>query len=700
MKFKKLEIANLRAIHSVCFEGLEDLVLIAGPNGVGKSCVLDGIRLLKSAYAGYQANEFTNWFNEFQINPRRRDASFQRIFRDPSKPLRVSAVVELAEQEKQFLRANATDLLRSLHWRTVSPNTNDIDEANASSLASELRTQAPSVEKKIQRDMPGFIKLLEQPTQTAEIVLRLKGRDTYQQNLVLEVIWGTFDPENIGIIDFHGAHRSYGYEKLNNINLDIKNTDERVKQHALYQTQNKYSNIKSEMAAAFVRDLISEKAGKSHMEGPSIIDTLKDLFIRFFPGKEFVGPVPAADGSLSFPVKLNTDGSTHDVNFLSSGEKEVLFGYLRLRNSAPKNSVILIDEPELHLNPRLVKGLPNFYHENIGKALDNQVWLVTHSDAFLRDARGIPGASIWHMREWDKESSTTNQATAVSQESDVERAVIDLVGDIAGYRPGAQVLIVEGSDSEFDEDMITRLFPEIAAKVNIISAGSRTRVEKLQDVLSRATQSVGWEARFSSITDHDIDPTHSAASGIPIGSQNWDVYHIENYLLVPEYILYVLDDLRLTRTKLKDERAISSELRKAAEQTIDEMVKIHMHNEVHRKVQAALTLRLRQNNNSIALSFSSAINETQENVRHLLSTELNESYLRRKEITLRQDHAESLANGTWTSSFRGRNILQRFVDTHAPGRYQEVRNLIVSRMRDRGYQPEGMRIVLEKALRH
>ncbi len=61
----------------------------------------------------------------------------------------------------------------------------------------------------------------------------------------------------------------------------------------------------------------------------------------------------------------------------------MLYGYLRIRNAAPKHSVLLIDEPELHLNPRLIKGLASFYHRHLGKALGNQLWLVTHSDALI-----------------------------------------------------------------------------------------------------------------------------------------------------------------------------------------------------------------------------------------------------------------------------------------------------------------------------
>ena len=81
-------------------------------------------------------------------------------------------------------------------------------------------------------------------------------------------------------------------------------------------------------------------------------ETLQELFNIFFPGKRFLGPVPTEEGSLNFPVEVE-EGATHDINELSSGEKEVLFGYLRLRNSAPKYSVILLDEPELHTEPSL-----------------------------------------------------------------------------------------------------------------------------------------------------------------------------------------------------------------------------------------------------------------------------------------------------------------------------------------------------------
>lgn len=697
MRFANVEISNLRAVGRASFTNLGDLVLIAGPNGVGKSCVLDGIRLLKSAYAGYQPNELNSWFSEYQINLQKKDEKFKRLFRDPQQPATICATVALADSERQYLIDNADDLLRNIAWRRAAPGRDDAYRAPTTSLADDLRTHAPRVKAQVQQDLPEFRKLLTTQTEfEARVDLRVSGEDSYQPNLVLEVLWGTFDPERLGILDFHNAHRTYNYENVGNIRLDIQATGDKYRQHALYGTGGKYSNIKSEMAAAFVRDLIARTAAERHGAPPtnhdaSVVNTLREMFRRFFPGKEFLGPMAALDGSLSFPVRLASDGSSHDIDFLSSGEKEVLFGYLRLRNSAPRNSVIMIDEPELHLNPRLVKGLPDFYDKFIGKALNNQIWLVTHSDAFLRDAMRIPGASIWHMRNWTN-LETKNQASQVAKGADLERVLLDLVGDIAGYRPGARIVIVEGEDSEFDAEMITRLFPDFAASVNIVSAGGRTRVEKLHELLDRATQSVGWQARFFAITDRDLDPGESATEAAEVRKFSWDVYHIENYLLEPRYIHKVLVDLGSTRFHTPED--VDTGLKAAAASCIPALVKILVRQHVDRLLAGAIRISPKTGQHGLAKAFATAATSAASELGRITASELSEPKLRKLELSLTSNQKSTLENGRWRSDIRGRDILIAFVREHSTLTYEEFRNLVIARMRDDSYEPPGMRAVL------
>lgn len=68
MRLNQLHVENFRAIADLTPEDLSNSVVLAGPNGCGKSCVLDAIRLLKSPYGSYQQDEWQSWFGEFAIN--------------------------------------------------------------------------------------------------------------------------------------------------------------------------------------------------------------------------------------------------------------------------------------------------------------------------------------------------------------------------------------------------------------------------------------------------------------------------------------------------------------------------------------------------------------------------------------------------------------------------------------------------------
>jgi hypothetical protein len=196
--------------------------------------------------------------------------------------------------------------------------------------------------------------------------------------------------------------------------------------------------------------VLAERVGVQLTGVTDLTSTMQKLFEEFFPGKKFLGPVASKEGTLLFEVELPS-GAKHDIDDLSSGEKEILYGYLRLRKMAPGNSVILFDEPELHLNLRLIRNLPSFYRDFLGEPYANQIILVTHSDAFLREAIKREDFDLFHMQA--AEHGTTEQVSRINANEALERAVIDLVGEVADYRPGGKVLIVEGGgDTEFDPD--------------------------------------------------------------------------------------------------------------------------------------------------------------------------------------------------------------------------------------------------------
>jgi hypothetical protein len=69
------------------------------------------------------------------------------------------------------------------------------------------------------------------------------------------------------------------------------------------------------------------------------------------------------------------------------------------------------------------------------------------------------------------------------------------------------------------------------------------------------------------------------------------------------------------------------------------------------------------------------------------------------EAALRSEYQTALAADTWRKKFRGRDVLRRLADrVGGPVKYEILRNLIIARMRDAGFQPDGMREVVLKIL--
>ena len=694
MRITRIRVENFRAIHSVRMEDIGDMVMIAGPNGCGKSCILDSIRLLKSVYGGYSPNEWQQWFGEFQINFQRNPEQMKSILRDKSRSSIIEVAFGLHENEKQYLKARALRLVEDAVWKSVVPGINDPWIRARGVLAAELRAHKPVVTQKTAQVLPEFLEQIDKELHVGQLEITPEGEAKTVNNLLLEILFSSYEPGKLGLLDYHGSHRNYGREQLGGINLSLESEEDKQRQHILYNYANKYTNIKSEMAADFVREALKEKSGIEFTKrSTSLSATLQELFKTFFPGKTFLGPIPTSEGTLEFPVELN-GGGKHDINELSSGEKEVLFGYLRLRNSAPQYSVILLDEPELHLNPALVRGLPQFYRQHLGADLGNQIWLVTHSDAFLREAVGAPGIDVFHMQYYQG-GQVENQLRIVKADDEAEAVIIELVGDLAAYRPGAKVVFFEGQESEFDLKMVSRLFPEVEKSVNFVSGGNKERVDRLHRILDKAVSAGRVPVKIYSVVDKDSGD----GPGDTVYRRHfaWDVYHIENYLLAPKYILEAMRQIGVYDDRLIDETSVTEKLKVIARGRINELVAHSLREKINEVMVNEIVLNANHEADDLGAELHRVAIRSAESMRTKLQSDIGIESLREKAANYRTVLEESLDSEGWKKHFRGRDILKRFAGEFCNGiRYEMFRDLIISTMVNDSYQPEGMKRVIEK----
>ena len=698
MKIHTLEIENFKAIKHIKLSALNNTVLIAGPNGCGKSCIFHAIRLLKSVVGGYQANEWHLWLNEFQINPNNIHQEIIKLFQTEDRDLKISIKFELTNSEREFLKQEGRYMLESIQWRRVSGFENSHYRFRPlgpqyTQLATEISQKCDPEFNELQKELSSL------PFFSAILVAQKHQGLQLSSSKVLNLAFSFFD-ENLGIIDYHGPNRAYYREQLNQINLNVQTDQQNKKQNFLYNQAQKYTNVKQEIAGDYIRQLLIKETGglSGSSEDSDLIETLQKLFEDFFPGKKFLGPKPNKNGGIDFPVELKNK-KKHDINDLSSGEHEVLYGYLRLRNSAPKNSIILLDEPELHLNPRLIASLPKFYKKHIGENLGNQIFLITHSDTFLREAVKEKGYQIYHIKPpSDTSSYEENQIKKIDdlKNTDLQEAILDLVGDLATYSPDKKIVLLEGENSEFDLRMITKLFPDFSERVNLLSVGSKNKVSKLHFLLEEAHKKGALQQQFFSIVDKDLGAENVKRSNRAF---EWNVYHIESYLLNEYYLAKSIKGLVLEEKYTEEE--ILTLLIKCAKKTINNLIKDILINKAHKETFGTFGLGCDPKEDNISRAIYESLRRNIDKVSKIPTKEYLNT-LKDIEKEKRKEIEEAFKNDCWKKIIKGRDVLKNLVseinnkNSSDKFSYKTLRNNIIHTMSTYNHMPEGMKEIIQE----
>ena len=146
------------------------------------------------------------------------------------------------------------------------------------------------------------------------------------------------------------------------------------------QFENNYRTVKQ-----YLVNLITDKKVEAlTIENENILEKIKESFKIFFPNKEFLEKLSRTDNNKDYRLMIkNEDGSIVDLDQLSSGEREVIAFFTYLCTKAINNSILIIDEPELHLHSKWQSIILYSLHQIFP---NSQLFLATHSNEIYQSS--------------------------------------------------------------------------------------------------------------------------------------------------------------------------------------------------------------------------------------------------------------------------------------------------------------------------
>lgn len=260
-----------------------------------------------------------------------------------------------------------------------------------------------------------------------------------------------------------------------------------------------------------------------------------ELLQSLFPGYSFA----QTDEEVPSNLFVNLlSGEVVPFNDLSSGEKEVFFVLSFFLRHRVNNAMILIDEPEMHLHPELARLLVRTM-QSIRPG--NQLWMATHNAEIIDEAGR--DRVVYLARDQNTKKSIVTLGT---DESEAMRQLKDLFG-YSGYVGIAKNMVfLEGLDSSSDRKLFTSLFPQYGTRLKFVPCKSSENLNRINAaILSILESNLGW-MQFYLIRDRDFLTQEIASKYRQHASGRLyvlDRYHIENYLLDDELIAKVQTEI-------------------------------------------------------------------------------------------------------------------------------------------------------------
>lgn len=339
---------------------------------------------------------------------------------------------------------------------------------------------------------------------------------------------------------------------------------------------------------------------------------------------------------------MDEEGVTRNFSELSSGEKEVVVLAFDILLQNPTDSVILIDEPEIHLHPelsfRLIKVL-----QSIGER--NQLFLFTHSTDIISNSFE---KGIYFIRP--KKTTDGNQTIRIDLDNIDDLLQIPNLRETIGMLSlGKRLLFVEGKSTSIDRNVFATIAKSSKSDIAIVPSESCHNINNLATMCDILEKGIFGIELFmvrdrDSLTDEEIENFTKKSKNKLIFLP---YYHIENAFLEPEAILFIAQKLKVKNNLTIDQ--IKEIIIELARNQINQCIRLYVSNEVRFKagnldITPTVTLSSTASTDEIIKSFNTKKN----GILDEYTNKFSDDFIAQRVVFWKQKLENSLSNG-WSN---------------------------------------------------
>jgi predicted ATPase len=505
---------NFRALEDVTLNLGEPISVIVGPNAIGKTTVLQAIRLARSILAPRTGAETQQVLMSLNALPQGSVQAIlpEAIARDTNKPILIDTTYSITDSELATLAHSvprlATTVVQAQFGQAFAGPT------NAASLFSSPMGQEA---------------LREITARLDNTLATIRETKQCRVNLVIDIaagrISGVHDVEQVFIqfleqsqppyktlFSYFPADRALPAVEppfalgQGDVNAQLETYNS--------QPQTKYNRLRNAVFAA-------------HLRNEPLNDEFEKIFRRLLSGRRFKNLGLNQQGTLAITIEDIAAKHDFDIDSMSSGEKGLILTFLIIAQTMAQGGILLLDEPELHLNPAATRKLLSFLAEEYVHPHDLQAIICSHSPEILADGFERADCTLYRIKSphiierlRKRDFNEVNDALQALGTSTVDSLLYDAD------------LFVEGPD---DVRILQVGFSDLLSRINCRGLGGRAEVEKQIQLLQEEERKGRLDHAIYFLFDHD-NRASTLSSSDKVRVMQWRKYCIENYLLDFEVI--------------------------------------------------------------------------------------------------------------------------------------------------------------------